>query len=283
MAKIELNIITRGRSSGGAKKEVVSTIRDCYRRFGSKAPYKIEILIAENEAMKRDFLREEKFRLGITSDDNEESACSHDAWRGYPRITVSLEKLAELTKLARLGALRHEAAHSALHGGLEYRIFKIPEDCRQISIIKGVDLAVLDQAVYHLAAAVKDCEASKFLIDHDFINCQAAFALEWLKSPVEAKLAHKSAKADRQALFIHKTALLKPVLFAHPLLSLPKSKKISLERQVLLGRRIEELVEDLPDHEQNKLLEIAGLIVEELTQDTHKNVDFALHQAMSLA
>jgi len=107
--------------------------------------------------------------------------------------------------------------------------------------------------------------------------------LEWVWFPKEDKSISAAAVTDRQAKFIYQTALLRPILFAHPLLSLPKAKKISLERQVLLGRKVEELVERLSGSEQGRLLQVANLIAEGLTQDTHQNVDSALHQAMSLA
>ncbi|MDY7019637.1 MAG: hypothetical protein SU899_06165 [Chloroflexota bacterium] len=283
MAKIEMSVITRGRIPRGVEREIANTLHDCYRRFGSKSPYKVGVFVAENAAMIRDFLREEKFRLGINITDDEESVCYYDVWQGYPRISVCLERLTEFSKLARQGALRHEAAHSVLHGSLEYRIFRIPENCRQIALIKGIDSTVLEQVIYKLSGAVKDCEASIFLVDHDFIDCQAAFGLEWVWFPKEDKAISAAAATDRQAKFIYQTALLRPILFAHPLLSLPKAKKISLERQVLLGRRVEELVERLSGSEQGRLLQVANLIAEGLTQDTHQNVDSALHQAMSLA
>jgi len=42
-------------------------------------------------------------------------------------------------------------------------------------------------------------------------------------------------------------------------------------------------VEYMGDAERNKLLQVTNMIVEGLTEDTHKNVDSALVQAMSLA
>ena len=283
MVKVELNVITRGRIPWGVKREVTSALRDCYRRFGSRVPYKVEVHIVDREATMRDFLKEEKFKLGITTSGDEKFICSHDAWRGYPRIIICFEKLAKLNRLAGLGAVRHEAAHSVLHGSLEYYIFRIPEDCRHTAMIKGIDLAVLEQALYYLSVAVKDFEATRFLIQHDFINCQFAFALEWLQPSEQDKSAWKLAQANRQAKFIYQMVLLKPTLFAHPLLSLPRSKKISLEHQVQLGRMVEELLEHFGNSERNRLLQVTNMIVEGLTEDTHKNVDFALHEAMSLA
>jgi len=231
----------------------------------------------------RALLKEDKLRLGITTGGDEEFICSHDSWRGYPRVICSLDKLAKLNKLARLGAIRHEAAHSALHGSLEYYIFRIPDECRHTAAIKGLESPVLDQALYYVSVAVKDFEATRLLVQHDFIDCQFTFALEWLKPSEQDKSAWKLAQTNRQAKFIYLTTLLKPMLFAHPLLALPRSKNISLEHQVQLARRVEEMLEHLGATEQNRLLQVTNVIAEEATEDTHKNVDNAMCQAMNLA
>ena len=283
MAKVDINVSTKGSIPWTAKREVTSTLSDCYRRFGDRSPYKVEVHVMNKGITMRDFLKDEKFRLGINTSDEKGLVCSYDAWRGYPRIVVCLENLVKFNKLARLGAVRHGAAHSALHGALDYYIFTISENCQQVGLIKGIDSTVLQQALYRLSVIVKDFEATRFLVGHDYVDCQFAYALEWLQLSDDARSAWKLAKADRQAKFIYLVALLKPILFTNPLLSLPRSKKISLEQQVMLGRRVEELVEHLGEAEQNKLLQVASMIVAGLTEDTHKNVDFALRQAMSLA
>jgi hypothetical protein len=284
MATIELAIITSGNIPWNFKKEIESTFRDCYRRFVPRVPYKVEIHVVDRESNMRALLKEDKLRLGITTSGDEEFICSHDAWRGYPRVICCLEKLAKLGKLARLGAVRHEVAHSAIHGSLEYYIFRIPEDCRHTAAIKGLDSSVLDQALYFVSVAVKDFEATRFLVKHDFIDSQFAFGLEWLQPLEQNRSAWKLAQTNRQTKFIYLTTLLKPTLFAQPLLALPRSsKKISLEHQVQLARRVEELLEHLGSAEQNRLLQVANMIVEEATEDTHKNVDSAMRQAMNLA
>ncbi|OGO60485.1 MAG: hypothetical protein A2Z36_02500 [Chloroflexi bacterium RBG_19FT_COMBO_48_23] len=284
MATVELNVITSGNIPWGLKRDIENIFRDCYRRFGSRIPYKVEIHVVDKEPNMRALLKEDKIRLGITTGGDEQFICSHDAWRGYPRVICCVEKLAKLNKLARPGAIRHEAAHSALHGSLEYYIFRIPDDCRHTAEIKALDSAVLDQALYYVSVAVKDFEATRFLIQHDFISCQFAFALDLLQLSEQDKSAWKLAQTSRQAKFIYLTTLLKPTLFAHPLLALPRSSKgISLEYQVQLARRVEELLEPLGSAEQNKLLQVANMIVEDATDDTHKNVDSAMRHAMNLA
>lgn len=283
MSNIELSVVTRGNISGISKSEIVNTLKDCYKHFGDRVPYRVEMLITDTEAIMRDYLRQEKFKLGIIDEIEEDEVCLYDIWKKFPRITISVEKLNEYSKQARPGVIRHQAAHSILHGSLEYRIFKIPEDCQQVALVKNLDNSVLEQAVQKLSLAVKDCEASKLLVEHSFINCQIAFALEWIHPPSENKLTQKAVRPDRPTRFISQLMLLKAILFAHPLISVPKSKKVSLELQVMLGRRIEEIIQNLQPQEQTKLLQVASLIADGLTEDTHYNVDSALHQAMSLA
>jgi hypothetical protein len=283
MATVEINTITSGNIPWNFKRDIENIFRDCYRRFGSRIPYKVEIHVVDREANMQALLKEDKLRLGMTTDNDAEFVCAHDAWRGYPRVICSFDRLAKLNKLGRLGAIRHEAAHSALHSSLEYYIFRIPDECRHTAAIKGLEPPVLDQALYYVSVAVKDFEATRLLVQHDFIDSQFAFALEWLKPSEQSKSDWKLAQANRQTKFIYLATLLRPMLFAHPLLVLPRSKNISLENQVQLARRVEEILEHLGTTEQNRLLQVTSVIAEQATEDTHKNVDTAMCQAMNLA
>jgi hypothetical protein len=284
MANIELDVVIRGHVSGGGKNEVVNTLKDSYRQFRSILPYKVEVLITDSEAIMRDYLRQERFKSGVIEEEYSDGVCLYDSLKGYPRITISLEHLMEFSKQARPGVIRHQAAHSVLHGSMEFRIFRIPDDCLQIAAIKGIEVNVLEQVLKKLSAAVKDCEASKFLVNQNFINCQVAFVLEWIQTLQQAVAPSKQPKFDRQSKFVYQITLLKPILLAHPLISVPKSKKIALEKQIILGSKLEELIGiSLSPQEQNKLIQISNQIAEGLTEDTHRNVDFALHQALNLA
>lgn len=283
MATIDLEIETRGHVSGGAKSEIVNTLKDCYRHFGSKVPYKIEILITDTEAMLRDYLRQEKFKMGIIEDTYEDTICLYDIWKGFPRITISVEKLEKFSKAARPGLIRHQAAHSVLHAAMEFRIFKIPDDCKQIAMIKGIELPVLEDAMRKLSLAVKDCESSRLLVDNGFINCQMSFAIEWIQPQEEPRTPQRPIRIDRAQKFLSQIMLLKPIMFTHPLMAVPSSKKVDLEKQVALGRRIEELIHPLLPHEQQRLLQIASVIADNLTEDSHGNMEMALRHAMQLA
>jgi hypothetical protein len=283
MTKVELNVVTRGSVSGGVKNEVVNTVKDCYKNFGSQVPYRLEILLTDSEAILRDYLRQEKFNQGIIEDESYNDVCRYDNLRGFPRITLSMEKLSQFNKQARQGIIRHQAAHSALHGSLEYRIFKIPDESRQIAMVKNIDNLTMENAVYRLSLAIKDFEATRLLVEHNYVNCQLAFALEWIQPVNKIGSPQQPVRGDRQEKFINQITLLKPILFSHPLMQLPKSKKIDLEMQVMLGRRIEEVVEDLPENDQARLLQVSNRIAEGISRDTHENVDNAFRHAISLA
>ena len=220
MAHVDVNVVTSGRIPWASKRELANVIRDCYRRFGSRIPYKVDVVIADRDTTARDLIKEEKFKRGLADTTNNGFICTHDAWRGYPRIVICYERLATLTRLARMGAVRHETAHSALHCALEFNIFRVPDDARHTAMIKNIDMAVLEQVLYNVSAAVKDIEATKLLITSGFIECQFAFALETLGISEQDKLNWKSARENREARFIYDTGLLIPTLLAHPLLSL---------------------------------------------------------------
>jgi hypothetical protein len=284
MATIEISVITSGNIPWSYKRDVENIFRDCYRKFeSSRIPYKVEIHLVDREANMRALLKEDRLRLGMSAGGDDDFVCSHDAWRGYPRIICSLDRLIKLNKAARLGAIRREAAHSVLHGSMEYYIFRIPDECRHTAAIKALDPPVLDQVLYHVSVAVKDFEATKFLVQHDFIDCQFALALEWIKPSEEDRSTWKQAQTNREAKFIYLAALLRPMLFVHPLLALPRTKNISLESQVQLARRVEEILENLGGTEQNRLLQVTNMIAEQATEDTHRNVDIAMCQTMNLA
>jgi hypothetical protein len=151
-------------------------------------------------------------------------------------------------------------------------------------MIKGIDDDTMEKVMYNLSLAVKDCEASKLLVDNGYINCQMSFAIEWIKPQEEPRgPTIKQVKMDRQQKFVSLVMQLKPILFTHPLVSVPPQKKVDLEKQVQLGRRIEELVHPLPPNEQSKLLQVAALIGDSLAEDSHTNMETAIQQAMALA
>ncbi len=283
MNTLDLSYYARGNVSGGFKKEVSEVLNDCYKRFGDRVPYKVEVYVFDNEDNLSLFLRQEKFKHGLSAGAfDSTSACTHDVLRGYPRLLICQQRLARYSKTGRAGAIRHEAAHTILHGALEYSIFQIPEDCRHTAMVKGVETEKLEDVFFQLSMAVKDFEASKLLISHDYISCQFTYGLEWVKPVEDDQLAWNISKTNRQTRFVYESALIRPILFASPLLALPKSKKFPAEQQARLSARIKQLIGVLGETEEDKIILVAGSIIEALGEDTHKNIDTAFHLLINL-
>jgi len=283
MSSIDLSYFARGNISGSFKKEVSEVLNDCYQRFSQRVPYKIEVYAFDTEENLNSFLRDEKFKMGMSFNTvDDASACTYEVLRGYPRLLICNERLSRYSKPARARAIRHEAAHTVLHGALEYSIFQIPEDCRHTATVKGIDGDKLEEIFFQLSLGVKDYEATRFLIANDYIQCQFAYALEWIQPAEDDKTAWSISKTSRQTRFVYESALMRPVLFTNPLLSLPKPKKALAESQLQLSARMEQMIAILGEKEENKVLAVAGSIIESLTDDTHKNIDSAFHQLINL-
>ncbi len=283
MTSLDLSFFARGNISGSFKKEVSEVLNDCYKRFGQRVPYKIEVYAFDTAENLNNFLREEKFKLGMSFNTvDDASVCTYEVLRGYPRLLLCSEQLSKYGKQARAGAIRHEAAHTILHGALEYSIFQIPEDCRHTATVKGIDNEKLEEIFFQLSLGVKDYEATRLLIEHDYIHCQFAYALEWIQPAEDDKTAWNISKTNRQTRFVYESALMRPILFTNPLLSLPKSKKAPAESLLQLGARMEQMITILGEKEENKVLAVAGSIIESLTDDTHTNIDSAFRQLISL-
>lgn len=283
MAAVDLSYYARGKVSGSFKKEISEILNDCYKRFKQQVPYKVEVYAFDTEANLNNFLREEKFKLGLSFNTVDEiSACTYEVLRGYPRLLVCQERLSGYSKTGRAGALRHEAAHTVLHGSLEYSIFQIPEDCRHTAMVKGIETEKLEELFFQLSMGVKDYEATRFLVDHDFINCQLSYALEWIKPVDDDRAAWNISRTNRQTRFVYESALMRPLLFCDPLLSMPKSKKVTGEELVQLSARMEQMIALLGETEENKVLKVAAAIIEVIGEDTHKNIDAAFHQLINL-
>lgn len=283
MAMLDLSYFARGNVPGSVKKEISEVTNDCYKRFGDRVPYKIEVHVFDTAENLDSFLKQEKFQLSISFNTvDEASPCTYDVLRGFPRLLIPIDRLAGCSKQARAGAIRHEAAHTILHGGLEYNIFQIPEECRHTAMVKGIDAEKLEGVFFQFTLGIKDFEATRFLIDHEFIHCQFAYALDWMQPREEDKTAWMIAKTNRQTRFVYESALMRPLLFANPLLALLKSRKVPIEDQLQLGARIEKMIAMLGETEENKVLHIAAAVIEVLSEDTHSNIDAAFHQLMNL-
>lgn len=128
-------------------------------------PDRISIYLWEKDEDYQEFDAREKAELGITSGGESEFLATHEAWRGFPRIHVRLERIRDLTEEVVRGLVQHEIAHALLHGRPEFYQFRFSEALRQAGRSAGLDFQMLQQLVFLLAVAVKDEDVVRFLVE----------------------------------------------------------------------------------------------------------------------
>ena len=94
----------RGHITQDELQEIRGTLEECYPRLGRWLPEGVEVHLFDTPVQIAAFLASEKTELGISTLGDDAFICSHDAWRGSPRLLICAERLFALSPLARLGA-----------------------------------------------------------------------------------------------------------------------------------------------------------------------------------
>ncbi|MET1101454.1 MAG: hypothetical protein ABWW69_03110 [Pyrodictiaceae archaeon] len=104
----------------------------------------------------------------------------HDAWKGYPRIHVNLEEVDRLPRTIMRSLVLHEAAHSVLHGSLEYYVVGLPGTSSDELLVYSL-----------LSAGYKDLEVAELLRAlglEDELKRYAEWILEFLEPSCDSLL-----------------------------------------------------------------------------------------------
>lgn len=269
----DIEFFAHGSPSPAWESRVRRILEECYPRLGPPLPHRVELHLLETAARLEEFLAREKAALGIVTSGEESFVCTHDAWRGEPRLLVCLERLAQFTEEAAQGAIRHEAAHSVLHGHPRYYMFRIAQDCRAQANQLGMEMPLLQQLLFLVSVAVKDFEASRLLASRGYIVCQAALARWQFTVTDEDREAWAIAKHHRLARLVYFAAQLKPLLFIQPLLPY-------LERET---QQMSEPLLSLMGEMGAGLVGLTKAICVRLADDTHRNVAVALEELLRTA
>jgi hypothetical protein len=175
-------------------------------------------------------IRQEAEALGIVYPSDEAYIAMHEAWTGIPKINVCVEDLDKLPRIVFEAALRHEAAHSTLHGSPEYYAITLPS--RLIEEFKRRTFRnheILNLA-YIEASALKDFETTSLLLRLNFIEDQIAFILYNLKIEDEEKALWKIVSKDPKLSTIYIVHLLKAIA---PTLTIQNEKIVDAKRKAL--------------------------------------------------
>ncbi|MFQ6057375.1 MAG: hypothetical protein ACE5MB_00645 [Anaerolineae bacterium] len=268
MARPHLQLTTYGNVPSDVCQALKALIEGCYEALPAPPSPTVQVCLFDTADRLRAFLARERAEMGVGASDSEGFLASHDAWRGVPRITVCLERLAAVPPLVSQGAIRHEVAHTILHGSVAHYIFRLSRQVLARGRERGLDAALLQQLLYYVAIAVKDYEVARLLVDHGFQECQADLARHQLAVGEEDRLAWLLARRDPRARLLYFAAQLKPLLFARPLLELPAFAPS-------LQENIQEMLALLPEEDRGRLLQLVEGIEASLGPDSRGNIEAA--------
>jgi hypothetical protein len=139
-------------------------VNEVLERKGAIAapPFMSVMIWKKTEDLNAFYLREKK-ELGFVSGEDAEFLATHEAWRGYPRIHICQERVKHVPDAVLQGVLHHEISHAVLHGTPEFYTFRYSNRLQTAGRILGLDLAFLQECVYLLSIAVKDCDVVTYL------------------------------------------------------------------------------------------------------------------------
>jgi hypothetical protein len=245
---------------------VLVIFKNFYNRIAVGAVELIDLYLFEKTSSMNAFLDQEKRNLGIaTSPFETRFLAVHDAWHGTPRIMVACDKVFCLPKLVRLGCMHHEAAHTVLHGSLEYYMFSAPTFSAPLKEKIAVLRPVLGDILYLVSTAVKDYEATRLLVNNGFIKDQVAYNKYTLKPSEEDTDTWNLARQNTIAQVLFLIALLKTACCAAPFL---QDQKYGGQINELLVRNINYL----PPIWISRLLTLLET-TSKFGPDTHQNVE----------
>jgi hypothetical protein len=245
---------------------VLEIFNNFYNRIAVGAVDLIDLYLFEKTSSMNAFLGQEKRTLGIaTSPFETRFLAVHDAWHGTPRIMVACDKVFCLPTLVRFGCMHHEAAHTVLHGSLEYYMFSAPTLPDPLKEKIAVLRPVLGDILYLVSTAVKDYEATRLLVNNGFIKDQVAYNKYILEPSEEDADTWNLARQNTIAQVLFLIALLKTACCAAPLL---KDREYGEQINEFLVRNIRYL----PPIWISRLLTLL-VTTTKFGPDTHQNVE----------
>jgi len=246
---------------------IKSIMEECYNRLQPYGLSLVDLYLFERSSALEAFLSQEYAKIGVTSSRfDKDFYAVHDAWRGIPRISVSVERIRSLTELTRAGVLRHEVGHSILHGSLQYYIFPIPHLLMEASERFDLPVQYLNDMLYLISIAVKDFEVTRLLHSGGYIEDQVAYTESVLEASEDDLAAWEIGKLNPQAKILCMVSRLKDFSCASALISDEKLRERI--RMKLTGA-----MNYFPEEVSTKILNIILKLPSSLQADTLGNVD----------
>ena len=221
----------------------------------SSSPHYLRITIWKNNEELRDFYHSEKVALGVVTGEEIDFLATHEAWRGYPRIHISNERIQGISDSVIQGVLHHEIGHSLLHGSPEFYRFRFTDKLQEVGLHIGIDLPILQQCVYFVSIAIKDLDVIKWLAESGLWHGQLAL-LEYLMLDTKEEKQAWSIVRDTTAYGkIAKAAFLKVILPIEAMIS------VTFEAAQDLKGRWNEAYSWLSESERDDLFQLCQRIL----------------------
>jgi len=202
-----LRIFRYGDIDRRLENKIIEYIKNVFEKTSIYPSY-LEIYLYEREIDLESHLYKDRIKFN-SHQPMELYFAMHDAYYGWPRIHVCLEMIKKLNEDIWSGGVKHEAAHSILHGSLEYYMFRIPENlmrfCRYMRYNNDICISIL----HKISLIVKDYQVTDFLLKYGFGDEIYPFTLYNLELEDEIGI-YRTLMKDYQKIILILT-ILKPV------------------------------------------------------------------------
>jgi hypothetical protein len=252
--------------------EILNTMLECYSRLMPHEVSLVDLYLFERSSSVEAFLRSECEELGVMVTLFAEAFFStHDAWRGVPRVTICLEKVRALPKLVKLGGIRHEVAHTVLHGSLEYYLIQPPSSLLEVANQFSLPQECTRSILYLVSVAVKDYEATRLLYSRGYVEDQVEYAKFLLRVSEDDVISWELSKGNPLLKALYLISILKTVGCVAPLLN---DMRFGQELKQLLVESLSYLPREL----STIILKFAEEEFPTLGVNTLENIDNIMHK-----
>jgi len=219
LAKPHINLEIIGCVNASMADHVLKVLKEFYGKIEPGVrPEMVDVQVFARRNTMLGFLASASRSLEAAYPFDEAYIAMHEAWTGIPKIHVCAEDFERLPRNVFDAALRHEAAHSVLHGSPEYYVISIPADLAEEFRRQGFTNEEVKCLAYLEASAVKDLEVSRLLETIGYVEDQVAFTLHNLEVEVSDIAAWTIASANPKTAAIYIAHMLKALAASKPFL-----------------------------------------------------------------
>jgi len=129
-----------------------------------------------------------------------------------------MDEFLEMPQLVGSAGIRRQAAHSVLHGSLEYYLIKDPKDLVRVAKQYHISQGCINALLYNIGMAAKEYGVTRLLYGKNFVVDQAAYAKYILDPSVEEVLVWEVALRNRLGKILYLASIIRDVSCAVPLI-----------------------------------------------------------------